>query len=532
MRKYLCACIALVALAVTGCGGGKGQIGSAASKNAAGSSKSYAELRWGAQYALTGPIDWDKEAEPEAISIESLAVQSLMEFESDGKVKPGLASSVEQPNQTTYVYHLRSVKFSDGKPLTAADAVFSLDRAMNGKESWTKSEWTDVASITAPNSATVMVKLKRPDPFFQDIVASGGQVAEKAAIERMSEKEIGTPGHMLVGSGPWKIDSYTPGVSVALSRNPYWTGSRPPAEKITIDFFKSEAAIALALRSGAIDGTAVYLRPKAFANIPGTRQVSAPGMWTTMTTVNTTQPPFNDLHVRRAIAYATDTKGMINALYPSGEAVPAATFMASSVFTTLGSKSEVSQMLEALPKYEFNLTKAKQELAKSAYPHGFSSSIEVQAGIETSTVIAQILAADLNKIGIKVKVDDLTSAQATAWNVGKLHFIVGSWGALYPDPESLMSLMLSPAQIPGLDEASYRNSEVNKLRAEEAETLNRPKRLQLIGKLLKIVNSELPYAPMFTILNLASVSEKYVYTNFSWWTHFWTPWALNVKLAS
>jgi hypothetical protein len=91
---------------------------------------------------------------------------------------------------------------------------------------------------------------------------------------------------------------------------------------------------------------------------------------------------------------------------------------------------------------------------------------------------------------------------------------------------------LNPAQIPGLNEARYRNSEVDRLRAESGETLNKPKRLQLIHKLLTTVNSEVPYRQLFTLTSLATISEKYVYPGFSYWTQLLSPWAMNVKLAS
>ncbi len=533
MRKYLCMGLALVAaLAIAGCGASKGKSNETASSAVTGSSKSYPELRWAALPGLAGALDSLKTPEGEIFAVESLAVQSLMEFEPDGKVKPGLASSVDQPNPATYVYHLRAVKFSDGTPMTAADVVFSLDRNIDGKESWDKSYWEDVASITARNSSTVVVKLKHPSPIFQSIVAFSGRVIERAAAEKAGEKALGTPGHMLIGTGPWKLDSYTPDVSVVLSQNPYWTGPRPPAEKITIDIFKTEAAAALAMRSGAIDGVDTYAVPKEFAGIPGTHQLRAPGLSNVMVTLNTDHPPFNDIHVRRAIAYATNTEGMIHALYPGGDAIQDHTIMPNDLFDNLGSKSEVKQMLESLPQYDFNLAKARQELMKSVYPHGFSTSIEVISGNEAQDSAAQIMATDLQEIGIKATVDELTPEQALAWNTGKLHFILSRWEAEYPDPEAYMSLILAPSQIGSLNEASYRNSEVDKLRSESVETLSKPKRMQLIGRLLRTVNNEAPYRSLFTILTLAAISEKYVYPGFSYWTQIFTPWALNVKLAS
>ena len=173
---------------------------------------------------------------------------------------------------------------------------------------------------------------------------------EKAAAEKFSEKEIGTPGHMVIGTGPWKFDNYQPEASIQMSRNPYWNGTRQPAEKIAIDLFKTEASMALAVRSHAIDGAFGYLSPRVFANIPDARMLTSAGISIDVASANTTSPPFNDVHVRRALAYASDTAGMIKAFYPSGTATQDATVVPASLFSDLGSSQQVDEMLGSLPK--------------------------------------------------------------------------------------------------------------------------------------------------------------------------------------
>src|ERR1700733_3582153 len=218
MRKYLCAGVALaLALAIAGCGGSKSESGNAASK-ATGSSKQYAELHWGVT-TFTGPIELLKTIQPSMASAEQLAVQDLMEYEQSGKVKLGVATSVEQPHPTTYVYHLKPVKFSNGAPLTAADVVFSLKRNLS-PEAWTKTYWEGVASIAARGDSTVVIKLKRPNAIWEDVLAATGQILEKAQVERVG-KALGTTGNLPIGTGPWKLDSYQPEASIQLSRNPY-----------------------------------------------------------------------------------------------------------------------------------------------------------------------------------------------------------------------------------------------------------------------------------------------------------------------
>src|ERR1700733_11877189 len=337
MRKYLCVgLVLLLAVGVAACGGsgGKGQESNSASSGGAGSSKQYAELRWGST-PFPGPINLNNNLWAQVGSIESLAVQSLVELEPDGKVKPGLASSIEHPNPTTYIYNFRhGVKFSDGTPLTVADVVFSLERNVIGKESEVKSFWEDVSSVSAHGSSAVVVKLKRPNAVWPSIMSVTSQIVEKAEAERVGEKALGTAGHLPIGTGPWKLDSFKPEVSVQLSRNPYWTGPPQPASKITISLFKDEASLALAMRSGSIDGTFNYLSPKLFASIPGAGQSTAPGTDLLMLEINTKRPPFNDVHVHRAISYATDVPAIIKALYP-GTATEDVTISPASLFADL-----------------------------------------------------------------------------------------------------------------------------------------------------------------------------------------------------
>ena len=536
MRKYLCAGVALaLALAIAGCGGSKSQSSNTASNSGAGSSKSYAELRWAA-LTFAGPLNILKTIEPQSTWIKQLALQDLVEFEQSGRVKPGVANSVERPNPTTYVYHLRPVKFSDGKPLTSADVVFSLERNL-GKEAWTKTYWEDVASVSPRGGSTVIVKLKRPSAIWEDVLAFTSQILEKAQFEKMGKRRWEP--RAICRSAPGR------GSSTATSRKSASSFRAtvldlPAAAwaKIDVSIFKTEASIALALaRCYRWD---VGIRsPKIFANIPGTRPLTAPGTFVTVAGANTTRPPFNDVHVRRALAYASDAKGMISAGYPGGTAVENASIMSRSLFSNLGSASQVNEMLKTLPQYHFNLAAAKRELANSAYPHGFTTTIQVSAINSTWAQDAEILSSDLAKIGITAKVDEIQPDEETRLTAesSKLATLeVTGFPPVYPDPVAIISSFLAPSQIAppgsGLNFASYRNPEFAKLESESIETLDPAKRLQLIGKILKTMAREAPYWPLYTVDQLGTLSEKYVYPTFSEWTSIFTPWALDVKLAS
>jgi peptide/nickel transport system substrate-binding protein len=536
MRKYLYAGMALVLAALlAGCGGGKAQSSSTASNREAGSSKQYAELRWGVS-PWQGPLNITYTDWPDVGAIESLAVQSLVEFEPDGNAKLGLASSVEHSSPTTYIYHIKSgVKFSDGKPLTIADVVFSLDRN-SGKEALVaKGLWADVSSVAAQGDSAVVIKLKKPETAWPKIMGICSDIIEKAQAARVGEKALGTPGNLPIGTGPWKLDSYQPEVGVHLSRNPYWTGAQQPAEKIDISIFKQESSMALALRSGSIDGTFdAEGSPKLFTNISGVHVLSAPGYGVVYMGLKTTRPPFTDVHVRRAIADATDVQGMIKASYPAGLASESRTIFPTSLLSELGPSSQVNAMVDSLPKYEFNLAKAKEELAKSAYPHGFATTVYAEAWVSNAVSDAQVLSFDLGKIGIRAKVS-LVQPDEIVKAIENLTIIPSTQPPEYPDPSGLAALLSASEILPkgsGYNYAGYSNPAVEKLMAEQAEASDSTTRINLIGKALKIVEAELPYRPLYSPDYLVALSDKYVYPQFSLWTNFDTAWALGVKLKA
>jgi peptide/nickel transport system substrate-binding protein len=227
MRKYLGACVVLaLAVAVAGCGGGgKGISTNGIASRETGSSKQYADFRIG-ELVWTGAASVKTNPWIQAGEMESLVVQGLVEIGSDGHPKLGLATSVEHPTATTYIYHLRSgLRFSDGKPLTVADVVYSLELNKSTLAVSSYEAWQVAASISADGKSAVVVKLKRPSPEWQNIMAGSSQVIEKSAAEKAGGiKALGTPHGLPIGTGPWKFDSYTPEVGVQFSRNQYWTG--------------------------------------------------------------------------------------------------------------------------------------------------------------------------------------------------------------------------------------------------------------------------------------------------------------------
>src|SRR6185312_6213034 len=99
----------------------------------------------------------------------------------------------------------------------------------------------------------------------------------------------------------------------------------------------------------------------------------APGDTSADVVMNVNMAPFNNVHVRRAVAYAIDRPAEVAA-----SADPSIAVMSNSILTpgelgTLAPKAQVDALLNSLPNYPYNLAKAKAELARSPYPHGFTT---------------------------------------------------------------------------------------------------------------------------------------------------------------
>src|ERR1700744_464099 len=126
------------------------------------------QLTWAIPAAIRG-LDYTHSADGNSASVISLGMEPLVRYDKLGRLTPDLASSFSTPNPTTYIYNIRKgVKFWDGKPLTTADVVYSLERSADKKGgSEIASFFTDVKSIKATGAHRVTIKLSKPNPFFK-----------------------------------------------------------------------------------------------------------------------------------------------------------------------------------------------------------------------------------------------------------------------------------------------------------------------------------------------------------------------------
>jgi peptide/nickel transport system substrate-binding protein len=301
-------------------------------------------------------------------------------------------------------------------------------------------------------------------------------------------------------------------------------------KQVTVKLFANETSEALAFRAGEIDVASDVLNPRAFASTSGASLVSAPAFAEGYFSMNVNQAPWNDIHVRRAVAYALNRADIIAAL--GNKAVPVSTLIPPDELGRLGSQSQVNALINALPSYPYNPAKAKQELAESAYPHGFTATLET-ISFGSYTPVDEAITADLAKIGINLKLKVISFDQYIATADGPKS-AVSDWYVTFnvtnPDPDSFPSDLLGSENIPagGYNEADYDPPNVDAL-IKAGETAQDPgKRLSIYGQLLKQVGTDLPYVSLYDEDYNVALSSNFTWPGYDVYTQEGS-WELNIK---
>ena len=176
--------------------------------------------------------------------------ETLTKINSDGTVSPLLAEKWEvSPDLKTYTFTLRKgVKFQNGEPFNAASVKFSFERAA-GEKSTNKDKRTfaSMESVAAIDEHTVVILNKELDPDFLFLMGQATAIV-------VEPKSVDTNATKPVGTGPYKLDVWNKGSSVALIK---WDGYRNATaikiRKVTFRFISDPAAQVAALLAGDID---------------------------------------------------------------------------------------------------------------------------------------------------------------------------------------------------------------------------------------------------------------------------------------
>jgi peptide/nickel transport system substrate-binding protein len=432
-------------------------------------------------------------------AVDGFSLEDLLQLGPQGQLEPDLATSVAQPSPVTYVYHLRQgVKFWDDDEFTAADAAYSLNWERRPGSQEASFFPASVKSITATGRYTLVVTLSHPDASWQYVPASYNAEIFEAKFAEAHKGTFGKPGVLVMGTGPWEVDSLDPTTGAEFSANPDWWGGKVPIQRISYKVFANETSLALAMRAGEVDLDPLIVDPASFEATSGAKIVNTAAPSDVVLSMNTHTAPWSDVHVRRAVAYALNRTDLIIA--NGGYAAPIYTLIPPLQLEQIASQAQIDSLLKSVPLYSYSVANAKAELAQSAYPKGFSATIVV-ATYGSTVDMAEVAADELAKIGIHLHIDAVTLSTWSADETGPAgqrptsFYPVGTCGvdvSCYTT-ELLGSNNLAQGQF---NTADYAPPAVDQLITAGVSTTNPAQRFAVYSKLLQRLAVDVPYVPI------------------------------------
>lgn len=458
----LIAVSALAALA--GCGGssGSGSGSGSGSSAAAGTPVKGGDLviaRTADSQSMNATTVFDNES----IWIFEQIFQTLYTVTPNGKgVQPELATSYKvSADKKTYTFTLRQgVKFSTGQPMTSADVKFSLDQARAAAKGWGYID-TAIKSVDAPTPSTVVVNLKYPwAPLLADLSLFSNGIVPANYGGKSETDFYNAP----VGTGPFKWAFWHKGSAIKLVRNTnYWEKGKPYLNSVTWTDTPSDNTRELQLKGGQaqIDEFPAWSTVASLKTTPNVTMNLFNSTRTDYLAFNETSKPFQDVHVRRAISLAINRAALVKAvLFGNGKP-------ANSIFPP-----QVPYYQAATQGLQFDLAAAKQEMAKSSVPKGFSTTILVSSGFSDDLTIATILQSELKPLGINLKIQQLdpNTANTNQQNL-KYDMTLTYWTMDIPDPDELATFAVDPNSGAKSFFTAYNNKTVVKATHDAEQTL-------------------------------------------------------------
>ena len=327
-------------------------------------------------------------------------------------LQPVLATSWSaNSNATVWTFKIRQgVKFSNGSSLTADDVVYTYQLQTNPKSA--SNALSAFAGVLTPSGVqkvddfTVAFHLEAPNGNFPYLTSSDNY----NMIIIPNNYSPASWQSTFVGTGPFKLGSYTPKVGATFTRNEAYWGTKALPSETQFTFYDTPSASVLALTGGTIDVLGQFAVSGGEALLSGSYNVIK--LKTSAhreLSMRNDQAPFTDPRVRQAIALTLNRPQIIQALWKGyadvGNDSPFAPVFPST-------NTSIAQRVQ-------NISQAKTLLSAAGHPNGFTTQLITEQFLEIpdyAQIIAQSAAAIGVKINLKVESSSAYYGKATFGN--------------------------------------------------------------------------------------------------------------------
>ncbi|MFS8531198.1 ABC transporter substrate-binding protein [Sphaerobacter thermophilus] len=430
-----------------------------------------------------------------------LIYDQLVRNAPDGQsVEPGLAETWEVSDDgLTYTFNLREATFHDGSPVTAEDAVYSLLRAVQEEDSQWGWIYQGVDTVEATDERTVTVKMSHTwAPFLADVALFSSSIIPKKLHEERGPALFDSP----VGSGPFQFVSWEKNTSIKLKKwENYWDPERPYLDELEFLVLTDANTRMLKFQAGELDIAtdvpfsqleALEANPNYTILTDGAARFDYIGM-------NHTRKPFDDKLVRQAINYAIDKEAIIQSvLFGYGE-------MANTMLP------KMLYHADHVEGYPYNLEKAKELMASSSAPDGFTAELIISSGDPVAQQVAQLVQSQLAEIGGTINIRLVEPGSATD-DIRALNY---DWSKSYYttdiiDPDELVTFgMVSDGGTKAVW-TGYKNEEVDRLAREAAAETDPARREEMYHRIQELTTEDAPVILLYYPTGRTAV-QKYIH---------------------
>jgi peptide/nickel transport system substrate-binding protein len=504
MRKLLLigAMGALLALLVSACGGSSGGGGTiSVAKEGEGGTKT-ASAACEKEPVAGGQLVYSRQLETVTLNpreikngngdifAQEMIFSGIVKNDPNGtdKVVPGLAESWDvSKDGLTYTFHLRKgLKYSDGSPLLAEDVAWNLEQFADPEVNISLAGVAaGMESAKATNDTTVVVKLEHPvAAFLYNLAIFPAFIVDKAKLESEGAAYWKHP----VGTGPFIVKEFANGSHITFEKNPYYyEKGKPYLDSMRWNFVPNSNTRVLALKSGEaqmIDGVpfAQVESLQSDSNL-AVQEIELPQEILMVT--NTKVKALNDVHVRRALSLAINRPQLNETVFRGTGTVP------NSVIQNF----ELDASDQEVPPFEYNVEKAKAEMAKSKFANGFTVSLQYPAGFDYFKQMALLIQQEMGDIGVNVKLEELEAATiAEKWLEGEFELTFPFTGTTsdVPVPDEYASFYALPeAELDGF-KSFWTNREAEELVKKFVSSTNEGARKSEWKVIQELFDEEMP----------------------------------------
>ncbi len=454
-----------------------------------------------------------------------MVYSSLLKLDNELNLKPSMAEKYEiSSDQKTITFKLKKdLKWSDGKPLTSKDVAFTFKSLaskdyqgehsdyvskVQGVDEYKEGKSDNISGIKTPDESTIELTFAQPyDPALTNLGTTGiipEHIWSKVPENKWKESKdlMSNP----VGSGPFKMLSFTEGQDVKFEKNKDFFGGEAKTDKLVLKVI-SEDTVASDLKNGDIDLADVTNLKKADVEAlekDGFKTYKHQNTIFQYMGLNYRNPIFKDIKVREAILTAIDRQGMVDKLIEGNGEVKNVPMLSSSWAYPKDAK---------LNEYKYDKEKAKKLLNEAGYTEKdgvmtnsegqkLSFKLDVPTGNSVREQTAQIIQENLKEIGIKVELNKMEFPALMEKVVGNHEFDMYMMGNnLSADPDltaywSKDSVSDKKGEM-GWNISGFTTPELDQMLAEGAGTTDKEARKVAYKKFAEYMNEQIPWMYLF-----------------------------------